>query len=62
MDDTTINDLGYVWGRVFYDDTDGDDVPQIVRKNRVKAATLRMETLAMEHIEWPFEAVQSYDY
>lgn len=62
MDDFTINDLGYVWGRVVYDDMDTDPTPQIMRKNRVKEAQAHMDTFAREHIDWPFVAIANYDY
>lgn len=61
MDDLTIADLGFIWGRVIYDDSPLDE-PQIVRKNQVKAAQAHMGTLAREHIDWPFEAIANYDY
>ena len=62
MDDFTINDLGYVCGRVVYDDMDADPTPQIMRKNRVQEAHAHMDTLAREHIDWPFAVVANYDY
>lgn len=62
MDDFTINDLGYLWVRVVYDDMDTDPTPQILRKNRVKEAQAYMDTFAREHIDWPFAVVANYDY
>ena len=60
MDDATINDLGYVWGRIIYDDSTQDD--GLMRKNRVKIAATRMGKLAAEHIDEPIEYVMNYDY
>lgn len=60
MDDATINDLGYVWGRVIYDDMEPDQ--QMTRKNLVRDTAAHMGKLARENIDWPFEVIANYDY
>ena len=62
MDDFTINDLGYVWGRVVYDKMDETPLPQIMRKNMVRETQTHMDDLACAHIDWPFAAIANYDY
>lgn len=60
VDDDTINDLGYVWGKVIYDDMEPDQ--QMMWKNLVKAAAAHMGKQTREHIDWPFEVIANYDY
>ena len=61
MDDAIIADLGYVTGRIVYDDMDADPTPRVMRKNRVKVALAHMGAFAREHIDEPIEEVMNYD-
>ena len=60
--DNIINDLGYVRGRIFYDELNDDGETRLVIRNRVKVAASRMGKLSREGVAWPFEAIANYDY